>query len=257
MDKIAFRPHKTRGQEIIRILENMGGVNKYRLDGSQGSVLAIDTKRNNSIDDDWDGFYLLNLGYKIYTLEEYEEEFCEKSPSSSTTGFVEEENKPKFKVGDVIISNAMQLKWKVIDVERTGYILKSVNNPDMICDMDLKNEHYYRLIEEEMKSEDELLNEYEELTDRAFKGGYEKCKSDIELNGFHLPDGYQFKDENGNVINAQRIALEKKSPKADDIIKWLRERDMTKYIRVLYSGMCSIQFDVDELIEDLCKTFKK
>ena len=53
-EKIAFKPHKTRGQEIIKILENIGGVNKYRLDGSQGSVLAIDTKRNNSIDNDWD-----------------------------------------------------------------------------------------------------------------------------------------------------------------------------------------------------------
>jgi hypothetical protein len=65
-------------------------------------------------------------------------------------------------------------------------------------------------VEEETKSEDRLLDEYEELTDRAFKGGYEKCKSDIELNGFQLPEGYQFKDENGNVINATKIVLEKK-----------------------------------------------
>ena len=251
-EKIAFKPHKTRGKEIIKILEGMGGVNKYNLDGSKG-IIAIDYSSNKSITNDWDYCGLLLNGWKIYNLEGYENKLCEKSPPSPTTGFVEEENKPKFKVGDIIISNAIQLKWKVIDVERTGYRLKSVNNPDMICDMDLKNEHYYRLMEEEMKSEDELLNEYEELTDRAFKGGYEKCKSDIELNGFQLPDGYQFKDENGNIINAQKIVLEKKSPKTDDIIKWLREHDMTKYIRVLYSGMCSIQFDVDELIEDLCK----
>ena len=66
------------------------------------------------------------------------------------------------------------------------------------------------LVEEEIKSEDGLLDEYEELTDRAFKGGYEKCKSDIELNGFQLPEGYIFKDENGNVINATKIVLEKK-----------------------------------------------
>ena len=59
-------------------------------------------------------------------------------------------------------------------------------------------------------TEDGLLDEYEELTDRAFKGGYEKCKSDIELNGFQLPYGYIFKDENGNVINATKIVLEKK-----------------------------------------------
>lgn len=44
----------------------------------------------------------------------------------------------------------------------------------------------------------------------AFKSGYEKCKSDIELNGIQLPDGYQFKDENGNIINTTKIVLEKK-----------------------------------------------
>ena len=65
------------------------------------------------------------------------------------------------------------------------------------------------LVEEEMKSEDGLLDEYEELTDRAFKGGYEKCKSDIELNGFQLPEGYIFKDQAGNEIHALKIVLEK------------------------------------------------
>jgi hypothetical protein len=65
-------------------------------------------------------------------------------------------------------------------------------------------------VEEETKSEDRLLDEYEELTDRAFKGGYEKCKSDIELNGFQLPEGYIFKDDKGNEILTSKIILEKK-----------------------------------------------
>jgi hypothetical protein len=73
MEKIAFKPHKTRGQEIIKILENMGGVNKFNLDGSQG-ILANETKYGNYIANDWDAFGLMRLGYKIYTLEEYEEE---------------------------------------------------------------------------------------------------------------------------------------------------------------------------------------
>ena len=68
-------------------------------------------------------------------------------------------------------------------------------------------------VEEETKSEDGLLDEYEELTDRAFKGGYEKCKSDIELNGFQLPEGYQFVDENGNEIFTSKIILKKKKQK--------------------------------------------
>ena len=68
---------------------------------------------------------------------------------------------------------------------------------------------------------------------------------------FYVPDGYELKDENGNVINATKIVLEKKSPKTDDIIKWLRECDMTKYIGVLYSGTCSITFDTEKLIKDI------
>lgn len=65
---------------------------------------------------------------------------------------------------------------------------------------------------------------------------------------------YEFRDENGNVINAQKIVLEKKSPKTNDIIKWLREHNMNKYINVLYSGMCSIRFDTEELIKDIIET---
>ena len=69
--RIAFKPHETRGQEIIKILENMGGVNKYNLDGSKG-IIAIETNRGNYITNDWDCCGLLRNGWKIYALEEYE-----------------------------------------------------------------------------------------------------------------------------------------------------------------------------------------
>lgn len=71
--KIAFVPHKTRGQEIIKILEEMGGVNMYNIDGSEG-IIAIETKlRGNPITNDWDYCGLLELGYEVYTLETWEE----------------------------------------------------------------------------------------------------------------------------------------------------------------------------------------
>ena len=96
MKKVAFKPHETRGQEIIRILENMGGVNKYNLDGSKG-IIAIETKAGNYITNDWDILGLTKLGYKIYTLEEFFEEIynmlknniCEKTPSPPTPSFDE------------------------------------------------------------------------------------------------------------------------------------------------------------------------
>ena len=100
------------------------------------------------------------------------------------------------------------LTFTIESVNMNGnfYIMKEIDNvwtDDMIeCK-----------VEDETELETELIDEYEELTDRAFKGGYEKCKSDIELNGFQLPEGYIFKDENGNVINAQKIVLETKKKK--------------------------------------------
>lgn len=72
--KIAFKPHETRGQEIIKILENMGGVNMYNLDGSKG-IIAIETNRGNYITNDWDYRGLLLNGWEIYTLEEFENKF--------------------------------------------------------------------------------------------------------------------------------------------------------------------------------------
>lgn len=70
--RIAFKPHETRGQEIIKILEVMGGVN-------------VDNHKGN-LPTEWDSAYyvygdntiqyaridfLSKLEYKIYTLEEY------------------------------------------------------------------------------------------------------------------------------------------------------------------------------------------
>lgn len=80
MKKIAFKPHETRGEEIIKILERMGGVNKYNLDGSKG-ILAIDYSSNKSITNDWDFCGLLLEGWKVYTLEEWEENNEEKMVS--------------------------------------------------------------------------------------------------------------------------------------------------------------------------------
>lgn len=80
------------------------------------------------------------------------------------------------------------------------------------------------------------------------------CPHNQPKNTVEIPKGWIYKDENGNVINAQKIVLEKKPSKTEDIIKWLRECDMTKYIGVLYSGMCTITFDTEGLITDFLKT---
>ena len=149
-------------------------------------------------------------GKIIEVVEEgwYRVDFDDYNGISQSNGVVPEENmtimtketnpEPKFKVGDIIISDVFTTNddkgWKVIDVERTGYKLISVNNSGLICDMDFKNEHYYKLVEEEMP-----LDKAGQITDFEYEGL-----------AYTLPDGYIFKDENGNVINAKKIVLEKK-----------------------------------------------
>lgn len=145
-----------------------------------------------------------------YHLEEYDFDWTDEM----IEGLVEEEIKHKFKVGDILFyrgETSGYLKVEEIRVEngeiryyetsRNIYLVE--NDPDVFADKVCSVET------EETKSEDKLLDDYEELTDRAFKGGYEKCKSDIKLNGFQLPDGYIFKDENGNEIRTSKIILEK------------------------------------------------
>ena len=128
-------------------------------------------------------------------------------------GLVKEETKPKFKVGDRVMARDMSGIWEITNVEDDIlYTIKRENHTFTLTTYGSFLTLYEGISDkkEEVKSENSLLDEYEELTDRAFKGGYEKCKSDIELNGFQIPDGYVFKDENGNVINATKIVLEKK-----------------------------------------------
>lgn len=74
-------------------------------------------------------------------------------------------------------------------------------NYDECCDMLDADENLFH-----------TTNEYEEIVENSFQGGYEKCKSDIKLNGYDLPEGYHFTDINGNVIDTRKILLVKNAP---------------------------------------------
>lgn len=54
-----------------------------------------------------------------------------------------------------------------------------------------------------------------ELDSKAFTDGYDQGYDDgqHDMNEWNLPNGFIFKDENGNIINATKIVLEKKKPK--------------------------------------------
>ena len=105
-------------------------------------------------------------------------------------GLAEEETKPKFKVGDRVITNK-------------GYIGKfegwvsdyqvRVLFPESGCNVVIHPKNL-KLAEDEMS-----LDKAGQITDFEYEGL-----------AYTLPDGYIFKDDNGNVINATKIVLEKK-----------------------------------------------
>ena len=168
----------------------------------------------------------------------------------------------RFKVGDRV--RIKSIDWYNENKDKIGFICFDYTNfiPEMsqycgeILTINQVVEEYehYRVSECAFSWTDEMIEglvEEETLIERVDDKGLPFNEWLSHKGAFHIPDGYELKDENGNVINATKIVLKKKSPKTDDIIKWLREHDMTKYIGVIYSGMCSITFDTEKLIKDI------
>lgn len=78
--KIAFRPHQTRGIDMINTLRNMGGKNKFQSIGWTVTPEAYFIDESGIIRKDLTRL-LEKEGYKIYTLEEYEEEMKKSEPT--------------------------------------------------------------------------------------------------------------------------------------------------------------------------------
>lgn len=105
-------------------------------------------------------------------------------------GLVEEKTKPKFKVGDRVITDT-NMKGKIIeDVEEGWYRVEFEPYNNIPQPNGIVPEESMSLAEEEVGLVDKFSSRW--------------------VNEFNLPEGYIFKDENGNVINTTKIVLEKK-----------------------------------------------
>ena len=91
MKRIVIKPHKNRGNEIIKIFENRGFRNPSKYDGNYSENITKDYAFIGGCDGAEDCIilsdiaYLENIGYKIYTLEEYENEYKAMIPIEVTT----------------------------------------------------------------------------------------------------------------------------------------------------------------------------
>ena len=69
MAKLAIKGHRTRGGEVIQLLEMLGGNNVYNYDGSGGVSFSICEKNMISFD------FIPADDYIVFTLEEFEEKY--------------------------------------------------------------------------------------------------------------------------------------------------------------------------------------
>lgn len=128
----------------------------------------------------------------------------------------------KYKVGDKV--RIKSLDWYNENKDEYGYIdcgsraffTKMSNWCGKIATIkEICKTNCYRLEEYDFDWTDEMIeglveDEMVDLTSIVMETVEEKTIQNALAYGYNLPDGYQFKDENGNVINAQKIVLEKK-----------------------------------------------
>ena len=111
----------------------------------------------------------------------------------------------KYKVGDIVFSTIWRKFVLIKDIRPNRFYL--------IADLEYLSRTMITY-ESNLKSrEDDIekdMEEHQKIVDEIMTiQGIEPIEAEIE-EVWHCPDGYVFKDENGNVINATKIVLEKK-----------------------------------------------
>ena len=119
--KIAIQGHLTRGKDVIKILESLGGENGYDQSGSNEKFV----------------YFINNIGFiysvtqpmcsserKIYTLEEFEKEFPfkigDKIKHISSTGIIKEycyiNNEPAYKIESIELGIIVTIPVKMLEL---------------------------------------------------------------------------------------------------------------------------------------------
>ena len=129
-----------------------------------------------------DHYYVIENDY--YWIDEMIEEL------------VEEETKPKFKVGDKITNGNVTLTILTLSSDR--YVVE--DNFGECGTLYFNSQDGWKIVEEESEKK---------LSDESWR--YKNIFDPSQYpQSFECPEGYIFKDENGNVINATKIVLEKR-----------------------------------------------
>lgn len=199
--ELGIKGNETRGEEVIKLLEMLGGKNCcYRLTGYNDKCFYYISYEYKYICNSYIGPDEIN-GYKIFSLDDFLEKYPYKVGDEVNIYIQNDDIEGLF---DLEVAEITSMRWDPTRC-RIVYKMKDINRE--FCVEDIKGK-----VDDDEKNLFHTTNEYEEIVENSFQGGYEKCKLDIQSNGYELPEGYHFTDENGNVIGATKILIKKNSP---------------------------------------------
>lgn len=178
--KLAIRGHATRGKEVIELLEMMGGSPAGATKGSKESYCYYISENTATKYISWDYIGPEEIDrYEIFTLEEFLKEYPHK-------------------VGD-----------KVVDCYGNSLTIKSMNWLDDLETMvyDFEDAVIVLAAEDIRFAYDDMTEETITPTPDITANVTDKNNCDIQC-----PDGYEFYDENGNLIGT-KVMMRPKKPK--------------------------------------------
>ncbi len=145
MVKIAIKGHPTRGEEVIKILESLGGKNNALFIGVDDFWYFINSDRH--IRNDYQDI-LIKAGFKTYTLEEFEREF-------------------PFKIGDKVITTdgTIGIIDRINPKDSHPYVIKTDVGNCYWCETSILKPY------KEMKEERNIKLTFEKAKEWYSKGG--------------------------------------------------------------------------------------
>ena len=183
--KIAIQGHPTRGKEIIQILRSLGATSYGTYDTCSNPEWYWYINKNREITC---GHKRSMCGYKLYTLEEFEEEF-------------------PFKIGDRVISATTNFIGTITKLKESGWYYVKHDSGSLICVFRQHLKHY-----KEMKEERNVTLTLDKAKEWYKKGGELKeialqAYSEEELTKIELPKSWEEFCKQGNPIASWRYNI--------------------------------------------------